>query len=236
MVSPRRPCSIPGMTTSHVRSEARLLDERDPEGFRQLFGEIISGSTAVETAILRIRLSGVDLSEQEVTRIRSLRVLVAEVNARTVEEEAYALLQDSSKRQNLHRILALLRNGRLEIRSSPLGGWSPDFTVFSNESGPVAVLLGLHLFRRPFPYKGPTWAARFGPEEARRAHRRFEDLWEGAHEIGQAVRGIMERATRLRGEGEAGSGSLPARETPGGQEERTAAGPERPVDTPSPPG
>lgn len=121
MVSPRCPESIPDMTTIDSPREAYLLDERAPVGFRELFGEAISRSTAVETAILRIRLSGVDLSAQEVSRIRSLRVLVAEVNARTVEEEAYALLRDSSKRQNLHRIMALLRSGKMEIRSSPLG-------------------------------------------------------------------------------------------------------------------
>jgi hypothetical protein len=171
-----------------------LLDERDSTSFRALFGTLLSQSTVVDAAVLRIRLAAVDLSDHEFGKLKRMRVLVAEANAQTVEGEAYALVMDPLKRQNLARILGLLQNGVMEIRSAPLGGWSPDFTVFSGRQGPRHLLLGLHWFHNPFPYRGPAWAAHFGAKEAIRAKARFEELWEGAHDIGPAVQQMMERA------------------------------------------
>jgi hypothetical protein len=119
---------------------------------------------------------------------------VAEVNARTVEEEAYALRMAPERQENLTRIVGLLQSGRMEIRSAPLGGWSPDFSVFSHETGPRSVLLGLHWFQKPFPHRGPAWATLFGEEAALRAQARFREIWEGAHDIGPAILRLMERA------------------------------------------
>ncbi len=186
------------MTGHH--SYPGLLDERGPISFRGLFGELLSRSSTVDTAILRVRLGAVDLSAQELTGLRRLRLLVAEVNAQTVEEEAYALVMDPVKRENLARILSLLQKGEMEIRSAPLGGWSPDFTVFSEDLGPHSLLIGLHWFHRPFPHRGPAWAASFGAEEACWAHARFQDLWAKAHDIGPAVQRMLERTT-VRGDG-----------------------------------
>ena len=190
--------------TSPGNSCPDLLDERSPSSFRALFGDLLAVSTAVDSAVLRIRLSAVDLSEGELGGLKRLRVLVAEVNAQTVEGEAYALVMDPLKRENLTRILNLLQTGIMEIRSAPLGGWSPDFTVFSQNQGPHSLLLGLHWFHRPFPYRGPAWAARFGKEEAVRAQARYEELWAGAHDIGPALLRLMERTT-LRGSSNRGS-------------------------------
>lgn len=170
-----------------------LLDERGPVQFRAVFGNLLSESSAVDTAILNIRLGAVDFSSLELDALRRLRVLVAEVNAQTVEGEAHAMAVDPQKRRNLARLLKLFREGILEVRSAPLGGWSPDFTVFSEESGPHSLLIGLHWFQWPFPHRGPAWAARFGPPEAHRAHRRFQHTWEKAHDISPAIRRLMER-------------------------------------------
>jgi hypothetical protein len=177
---------------------AELLDERSPEGFRHIFGELLTRSVALDTAILKIRLGAVDLSSHELSGLQRIRVLVAELSARTLEEEAYALVVDREKRDNLERILELLRRGSLEIRSAPLGGWSPDFSVFSGDHHPHSVLIGLHWFQRPFPHRGPAWAARFGAREARWAAGRFAGIWAGAHDIGPAVRRLLERAAQRR--------------------------------------
>jgi len=177
---------------------ADLLDERSTTSFRSLFGDLLSRSSAVDTAILQIRLGAVDLSARELTGLHRLRVLVAEVNARTVEGEAYALVMDPVKRENLNRVLNLLQTGVMEIRSAPLGGWSPDFTVFSADQCPHSLLMGLHWFHRPFPHRGPAWAVRFGAEEASMAHDRFHELWAGAHDIGPAVLRLMQ-GTSVRG-------------------------------------
>ena len=184
-----------------------LLDERSPKPFRQVFGQLLSKSTHLDTAILRIRLSGVDLSAQEVAGLQRMRILVAEVNAQTLEEEAYALLMDPRKRETLRRVQHLLREGRMELRSAPLAGWSPDFSVFSGTQGPVGLLLGLHWVQRPFPHRGPAWLASFGPDEAQRGRKRFEELWRKAHEIGPPILKLLERITHRREPGPASDGS-----------------------------
>ena len=171
-----------------------LLDERSPNPFRTVFGRLIIQNTQLDTAILRVRLSRVDLSEREARGLERLRILVAHVNAQTLEEEAFALLMDPQKRETLERVKALLRSGRMELRSAPLAGWSPDFSVFSGNQGPAALLLGLHWIQRPFPHRGPAWLAHFGPKEARRGKRRFDELWAGSHEIGPAILKLLERA------------------------------------------
>lgn len=191
-----------------------LLDERDPVPFRHRFGQLLARSSRLETAIHRVRLSRVDFTSDEIRRLDSLRVLVAEVNAGTLEEEAFALLADPRRRPNLNRILDLLRSGRMEIRSAPLAGWSPDFSVFSGPEGPQALILGLHWFQRPFPHRGPAWAAAFGTREAAQAHGRFREVWSGAHEIGPAILGLLERG-RDRWEARARKGGSRAR---GGEE------------------
>lgn len=181
------------MVTPPFRSCPELLDERGPLQFRTVFGKLLSESAEVDTAILNVRLGAVDFSSLEVSVLRRLRVLVAEVNAQTVEGEAHAMAVDPRKRRNLARLLRLFRDGILEVRSAPLGGWSPDFTVFSEDSSPHALLVGLHWFQWPFPHRGPAWAARFGPTEAHRAHARYEETWKNAHDISPAIRRLMER-------------------------------------------
>ena len=188
-----------------------LVDERSPTPFRTLFGHLLRQSTHMDTALLRVRLSGVDLSEGEVGGLQRLRLLVAEVNAQTLEEEAFALLMDPEKRQNLTRVLGLLQSGRMELRSAPLTGWSPDFSVFSAGSRPLGVIVGLHWAQRPFPHRGPAWTAAFGPKEGRRAGVRFQEVWEEAHEIGPAIRRLLERATH-RWEGRTGRRPSPSGE------------------------
>ncbi len=195
ILPPIAPQIFPCMAKTHPNTDPEVFHERSLVSFRTLFGDLLSQSSAVDTAILHIRLAAVDLSEQELKGVRSFRVLVAEVNSQTVEGEAYALAMDPLKRENLSRVLEMLRSGIMEIRSAPLGGWSPDFTVFSAAGNPHTLLLGVHWFHRPFPHRGPAWAARFGAEGARRGSARFEEIWSSAHDIGSAVQRLMERTT-----------------------------------------
>ena len=184
------------MAENQARTGPFLLDERSSTPFRSVFRRILAESRQLDTAILRIRLSGVDLSPEELEGLDRLRILVADLNAQTLEEEAFALLMDPGKRETLDGIQGLLSMGLLELRAAPLAGWSPDFSVFSDPGGPRALLLGLHWIQRPFPHRGPAWLAAFGPEEARRGHDRFEELWRVGHDIGPAVLKLLTRTTR----------------------------------------
>jgi hypothetical protein len=177
-----------------------LLDERSSPDFRRVFGWLCGRSVEVDVALTRIRLSTLDLDAAEVARLRRLRLLLAEVNAVTLDVEAHALLLDESRGATLRHLGSLLTKGIIEIRAAPLAGWSPDFTVFSSEEGPEAVLLGYHWFQRPFPHRGPALASLHGPAEARRVRTRFDETWARAHDISPAVRGILERPGRVRRE------------------------------------
>jgi hypothetical protein len=170
-----------------------LLDERGPVVFRDTFGSLLRESDRVDCAIANIRLGAVDFTADEVLALKRFRVLVAEVNARTVEGEAYAMSKDPEKRRNLLRLLRMFSAGILEIRSAPLGGWSPDFTVFCQSGTPRAALMGVHWFRKPFPHRGPAFAVRFSEREAAVAGARFQEVWRGAHDIGTAIQGLMNR-------------------------------------------
>ena len=90
----------------------------------------------------------------------------------------------------------MLEGGRLEVRSAPLGGWSPDFTVFVEEEGPCAVLTGFHAFERPYPHRGPALASLHGGDAARMAALSPQELWDAAHDVGPALWSILARADK----------------------------------------
>jgi len=177
---------------------AYLLDERSRPDFRDVFGVLARSSTEIEAAVTRVRLTTVDLLPEEVAGLRHFRVLLCEMSALRLEGEAHALLHLRRRTPNLRLLLGLLEEGRLEVRAAPLGGWSPDFTVFSGSSGPAAVLTGFHAFERPYPHRGPALATLHGPEAARLAAHRHGELWSEAHDVGPTLWTLLSRAERAR--------------------------------------
>jgi len=172
---------------------ALLLDERSDPDFRAHFGRALERSRAVDVALTHLRLTTLDLTAREVAGLDRLRLLLAEVSAEALDVEAHRILLHPSRARPLRRLRSLLAEGVIEIRSSPLAGWSPDFTVFSGPDGPFAALLGFHWFQRPFPHRGPALASLHGPEAARRVHVPFEEAWTRAHDIAPAIVGILRR-------------------------------------------
>lgn len=184
--------SLPGLTPE----PAVLLDERTRPDFRSVFGTLVRRSTDVAVAVTRVRLGTLDLTRPELEGIQSMRVLLTELNALTLDAEARLLGSDPGRSYRVGLFRDLLEEGRLELRSAPLGGWSPDFTVFSDADGPRAVLTGFHWFEHPYPHRGPALASLHGRESARRAAARHLELWEQAHDVGPAVWSILSKAER----------------------------------------
>ncbi len=174
-----------------------LLDERSRPDFRDVFGSLASRSTDIATAVTRVRLSTVDLSRAEIGSVASFRVLVAELNALSLDAEARVIRSDPKRASRVKLFRELLEDGRLEVRSAPLAGWSPDFTVFSGEDGPTAVLTGFHWFERPYPHRGPALASLHHGEAARLSARRHLELWDRAHDVGPAIWNILSKADRI---------------------------------------
>ncbi len=177
---------------------AALVDERSQPDFRQVFGALATASTWIATAVTRVRLGTMDLDEVELGRVESFRVVVAELSALHLTAEARGLVNDPARSARLDLVRKLLESGRLEVRAAPLAGWSPDFTVFGDASGPTAVVTGFHWFERPYGNRGPALAAVHGPRGARLAARRHGESWERAHDVGPAVWNILTKAARRR--------------------------------------
>lgn len=174
-------------------SQRRLFDERSRPDFREVYGRLSGAAVGLDVALTRIRLSSLDLGANELGRIRRLRLLLAEVNSMALDNEARAVAHRAHRRVAFENLIDLLARQVIEVRAAPLAGWSPDFSVFSGEDGPAAVLLGCHWFEHPFPHRGPALASLLGREEATLAHRRFEDAWASGHEIGPALLGVLGR-------------------------------------------
>lgn len=171
-----------------------LFDERARPAFGEVYGTLLQRALRVDVALTRIRLSTLDLGRRHLEGLRSLRLLLAEVSVVHLDLEAHAVMLRSDKREILRTLTGLLSEGVIEVRSSPLAGWTPDFSVFHSANGPSSVLLGFHWFEQPFPHRGPALAALHGPEAASLALHRFEEAWGRAHDIGAAVLSILERA------------------------------------------
>jgi hypothetical protein len=183
---------LPGLT----QSPAVLVDERSRPDFRDIFGALAGRATDIATAITRVRLSTVDLTTLDLDALEHFRVLVAEVNALQLDGEARGIQSDPRRAPRVDLLRSMLEAGRLEVRSAPLAGWSPDFTVFSDADGPTAVLSGSHWFERPYPHRGPALASLHHGDADRLAARRHHDLWERAHDVGPAVWNILSKARR----------------------------------------
>lgn len=192
----------------------RLMDERSDPNFRAVYGLLARRSGALDAAVSRIRLSGMDLRPEELRKLGRIRVLLTEVNAITLRSEAEASLADPDKEGNLTNLLTMMESGVIEVRSAPLAGWAPDFSVFRRNGHPWMVLVGLHWFARPYPHGGPALASLHGAEAASRTARRFEGLWRGAHDIGPAILHILQEARVRAGRAHEGSPASKALKSP----------------------
>ena len=119
------------------------------------------------------------------------------LNALTLDAEARLIRADPTRAWRVELFRQMLEQRRLEIRSAPLGGWSPDFTVFADRDGPQALLTGFHWFERPYPHRGPALASVHFGDAARSGARRHLEVWEKAHDVGPAVWSILSKAERV---------------------------------------
>ena len=94
----------------------RLLDERARPDFRQLYGLQALRSEALDAAVHRVRLAGMDLSSRELKGLLRIRLLIGELNALTLASEAEALAVDPLRRNRLRLLTSLFSERRLEIR------------------------------------------------------------------------------------------------------------------------
>ena len=188
------------------RADSILIDDRSDEDFRAVYGALATQAVRIDAAVGRIRLSGLDLSREELASVERLRVLVAEINAGSLRSEAEAIMAHPRRGESLRLLTTLLSDGRLRVRSAPLASWSPDFSLFHRADGLRTLLLGTHWFQRPYPHLGPALASLHQGLPAERMSRRFQEMWDMAHDIGQAVQSALEAGeSQAKGGGASGS-------------------------------
>lgn len=175
---------------------SELIHDRSRRSLRTVYRDLAREARRIDAAVDRIRLSGIDLAYEELASVEELRVLVTEINAAALKFEVETILADPRRSDNLRAVMRLLAEERLRVRCAPLLDWAPNFSVFVDPRGRCDLLLGVHWFQIPYPSRGPALAVvhRGGQGDGVRA--RFQEMWDLAHDIGPAVRGVFEAAER----------------------------------------
>ncbi len=173
-------------------SPPTLLDERGQPDFPSVYRALLARSTDLSVAATRIRLTGLRLTPDELTAPNSIRVLVMEVNALHLRAEADLLEVAPRSRARVAAIRRRLADGGLAVRSLPLGGWAPDFSVFHLVGGRTVALVGPHWMERPHPQRGPALTSVHRAPAADRILRRFNDLWRAGHDVRRALHRTLE--------------------------------------------
>jgi hypothetical protein len=173
-----------------------LLDERSRPPLRERIGQLLASADEAAFAVARIRLAVLDLTDQEIGRVRRCRVLLGQLDASTLLDAADGPGPGGSAAA-MSGLIRFARSGRLEVRSVGLGGWTPDFAVVTGPAGRTGVL-GSIQFGNPELVIGPAFTAiTADPSTAGRLLSRFDDLWERAHDVLPAILEVLERAHGL---------------------------------------
>lgn len=179
-------------------THGQLIHDRSRRSLRTVYSDLAREARRIDAAVARIRLSGIDLAHDELASVEQLRVLITEINAATLKFEAEAILADPQRGDNLRVVMRLLAEERLRVRCAPLLDWAPNFSVFVDGRGRCALLLGVHWFQIPHPSRGPALAVVHRAGQADGVRARFQEMWDLAHDIGPALRGVFESAERAR--------------------------------------
>ena len=173
----------------------RLLIEGLSPRFPTLYRRWLTGADRADIALTRLRIASLRLDLGHLTRVRRIRIVLAELTTAAWEAETHRVILDPERGPTLRHLISLLCEGRLEVRSAPLAGWAPDFTVFHRGPPrrplPPRALLGPHWLERAAGLDGPRFALAVGGDDARRVADRFEKIWVRAYDVGPAVARLL---------------------------------------------
>jgi hypothetical protein len=197
-----------------------LVDEQSKPPLRARVGSLLASADDAAFAVARIRLGVLDLTDQELGRLRRCRVLLAHLDASmlldTAEVPAGVPADPRSaavggRGSALRRLHAFVTSGRLEVRSAGLGGWKPDFAVLDGESGRTG-LVGSIQFGNPELILGPAFTVIVtDPTSISRLAGRFDEIWQLSHDVLPAIREVLERGYDVERAAPAGRGHQDAR-------------------------
>lgn len=167
-----------------------LLDDRLHPPLRAVIGALMSRARSADFAVARVRLTAVELTEQEVGTLERCRVLLGRLDIDALSTPDAAGAPAPAAIAGLVTLRAFLRSGRIEVRTAGATLWVPDFSILSGlpqKGGFVsgaACLVGAHYFARPYPTRGPALTCLLtGTEAVTSARQRFEDLWDLGYDV-----------------------------------------------------
>ncbi|MEJ2502592.1 MAG: hypothetical protein P8177_04615 [Gemmatimonadota bacterium] len=181
------------MTPKRFPDVPLLLDERTDPSLRRVIGRLLLGSRTADLALDRVRIAVLDLTEAEMRAPRRCRVLLGRLDASMLLDA----VAGNGRQDSIGGLLNWLASGRLQVRSAGFGAWTPDFSVFEAADGCRTALVGAHYFGSPQLATEPslTVAVR-DPEACAHLGRRFDQVWDRAHDVAPAIADVLERAER----------------------------------------
>lgn len=150
-----------------------VIDEFTQPTMRETFSVLMAASVHVDMAVSNMRIAGMDLHANELSRLERLRLVLGKL-------DADALLQTHTRPiEQLQRLRAFASSGLLEVRTVPRYQWQPDFSVFDN-----AALVGAHYTELPYPVAGIALTCVITERAAiQRCARRFEEMWQQGYDV-----------------------------------------------------
>lgn len=165
----------------------RLFDEHDAVPFPGRFAKRLAAADELDVALTRLRVLALVMRSRDIRRLARIRLCVARAVVGDWEVEVRRALLDDVHRDRTRALVEALKQRRIEVRSAPLHGWSPDFSVFSEAGSVQAALLGSHWLDETPPDPGPLWAVEAVGGHAAPMAVRFDELWDRAHDVSAAL-------------------------------------------------
>jgi hypothetical protein len=164
---------------------SRLMDERSDPPLRAVIGGLLARCTRADIAVANIRLAALDLGDAELEGVSRCRILLGGLDARALHGSEHS---DAAALERSRALLRFLESDRVRIRSAGRSSWVPDFSLYHQPGGRVA-LIGAHYFREPIAARGPSLTCMLtDAASADLLAARFDELWNGGHDVGAAVR------------------------------------------------
>ncbi|MEQ9569502.1 MAG: hypothetical protein RLN75_04880 [Longimicrobiales bacterium] len=203
----------PSATDARTLDPPRLLVEGFDPRFPGIYRRWLRASSGADIALTRLRIATLRLAPRDIARLGRLRLVLAELSTSAWEVETHRALLDPGRGPVLRALVKRLQDGTLEVRSAPLAGWSPDFTVFHRPDHAPRALLGPHWLEPTPGLDGPRFAFAVGGRDARHVADRFARIWAAAYDVGPAVTrllsGTVEALDRLTPPSDRGIVSAP---------------------------
>ncbi len=198
---------------------AFVFDDDASPGARAVLRFLLRHAHVVDLAVSNIRLAALSFAREDLVGVRSARVLIAGFDNLGLLNAVDAAADLPAHAAGLAVLHGFLASGRLEIRSSGVQRWTPDFCI---AGGPplarwfpdgAASLIGNLGLGAAHPYRRPLLTSLLtGRRSIRTVRRGFERVWMAGHDIRAVVAEALAGVVAGSGINEAGR----AREDHGG--------------------